>query len=43
MAATIQGTETTESAAYSHTRAKVVFISESLKFLITKYYKSWIK
>lgn len=31
--------KTTESAAYLHTRAKVVFISESLKFLITKYYK----
>lgn len=31
--------KTTETAAYLHTRAKVVFISLSLKFFITKYYK----
>lgn len=32
--------KTTESAAYLHTRAKVVFYFHSLNFLQTKYYKS---
>lgn len=39
MAATIKGTENYQTAAYLHTRAKVVFYFHSLNFFQTKYYK----